>query len=118
MVCQWGISERIGPLVFNRGMEHPFLGRKLATDNTCSEHMAWIIDQEIEKIVKNAEQQADRVVAGHREALDRLAEVLLEEEVLGGKRIDALLTEMGIEVVATLEPEERGKTPDAVPAEA
>jgi cell division protease FtsH len=117
MVCQWGMSERIGPLTFSRGVEHPFLGRKLATDNTFSEHMAWIIDQEIEKIVKS-EQQADQVIAGHRQALDHLADALLEEEVLDGKRIDKLLTDMGLEVVAVTEPEERGKEPDAAPAEA
>jgi cell division protease FtsH len=118
MVCQWGMSERIGPLTFSRGVEHPFLGRKLATDNTFSEHMAWIIDQEIEKIVKSAEQQADQVIAGHRLALDCLADALLEEEVLDGKRIDKLLTEMGLEVVAVTEPEESGKEQDAAPAEA
>ena len=98
MVCQWGMSDKVGPLTFDRGEEHPFLGRKLATSKTFSEQMTWIIDQEIEKIVKGAEQRADQLVAGHREALDSLAEALLEEEVLDGSRVDAILTAAGIEL--------------------
>jgi cell division protease FtsH len=98
MVCQWGMSDKVGPLTFNRGEEHPFLGRKLATSKTFSEQMTWIIDQEIEKIVKDAEQQADRVIADNRKALDKLAAALLEEEVLDRKRVDDLLREVGIEL--------------------
>jgi cell division protease FtsH len=96
MVCQWGMSDKVGPLVFNRGEEHPFLGRKLATSNAFSEQMGWIIDQEIERIVKGAEQQADRLIADHREALDKLAVSLLEEEVLDRNRVDELLRQVGI----------------------
>jgi cell division protease FtsH len=98
MVCQWGMSDRIGPLSFNRGEEHPFLGRKLASDNSFSEHMAWIIDQEIEKIVKAGDQQANDMIAKNLPALTKLAEALLEEEVLDRKRVDVLLREAGIEV--------------------
>ncbi len=96
MVCQWGMSDKVGPMTFDRGEEHPFLGRKLATSKTFSEQMTWIIDQEIEKIVKGAEEQADRLVAEHREVLDSLAEALLEEEVLDGARVDAILASAGI----------------------
>lgn len=96
MVCQWGMSDKVGPMTFDRGEEHPFLGRKLASSKTFSEKMTWIIDQEIEKIIKSAEEQADHLVAGHREALNALAEALLEEEVLDGIRVDAILTSAGI----------------------
>nr|WP_330220622.1 hypothetical protein [Syntrophotalea acetylenica] len=101
MVCQWGMSERIGPMSFSRGEEHPFLGRKLASDNSFSEHMAWIIDQEIEKIVKTGEQQADEIIGGNLFALGKLAEALLEEEVLDSRRVDEVLREAGIEVKST-----------------
>lgn len=96
MVCQWGMSEKVGPMTFDRGEEHPFLGRKLATSKTFSEQMTWIIDQEIEKIVKGAEERADRLVADHQEALNNLAEALLEEEVLEGASVDAILISAGI----------------------
>ena len=96
MVCQWGMSERIGPMTFDRGEEHPFLGRKLASDNSFSEHMAWIIDQEIEKIIKQAEGRADQIITEHRAALDRLADTLLEEEVMDRERIKQVLAEVGL----------------------
>lgn len=98
MVCQWGMSERVGPMSINRGEEHPFLGRKLASDNSFSEHMAWIIDQEIEKVVKTGEQQADEIIGNNLPALKKLAEVLLEEEVLDNKRVDEVLRESGVEI--------------------
>jgi len=96
MVCQWGMSEKIGPVTFTRGEEHPFLGRKLATEKTFSEQMAWLIDQEIEKIVKKGEETADRLIGEYGPALKRLASALLEEEVLERQRIDEILLESGI----------------------
>ena len=96
MVCQWGMSDKVGPMTFDRGEEHPFLGRKLATSKTFSEQMTWIIDQEIEKIIKGAEEQADNLMADHQEALNALAEALLEEEVLDGTRVDAILSAAGV----------------------
>ena len=52
MVCQWGMSEKVGPVTFTRGEEHPFLGRKLAEEKVFSEAMAWKIDQEITAIIR------------------------------------------------------------------
>ncbi len=97
MVCQWGMSDVIGPLSYSRGEEHPFFGRKLATEKTFSEQTAWLIDKEIEKIVKEGESRAQAVVAGHLEVLDRLAAALLEEEVLDGNRVDKILRQAGVE---------------------
>jgi cell division protease FtsH len=91
MVCQWGMSEKIGPVTFSRGEEHPFLGMKLAQEKTFSEHMAWLIDQEIAQIIKSAEDKAEELISSHRVKLDALAEALLEEETLDGNRIDAIL---------------------------
>jgi cell division protease FtsH len=91
MVCQWGMSEKIGPVTFSRGEEHPFLGMKLAQEKTFSEQMAWLIDQEIAEIIKEAENKADELVSSHRKKLDAIAEALLEEETLDGKRISEIL---------------------------
>jgi len=95
MVCQWGMSEKIGPMTFSRGEEHPFLGRKLATDKTFSEQMAWIIDQEIEKIVKEGAQRAEKVISENLNLLEKLAEALLEEEVLDNNRVEQILASAG-----------------------
>ncbi|HMN02692.1 MAG TPA: ATP-dependent zinc metalloprotease FtsH [Geobacter anodireducens] len=91
MVCQWGMSDKIGAMTFSRGEEHPFLGRKLAEEKTFSEQMAWLIDQEIAAIIKEAEQKADDVIANNRGKLNALVDALMEEETLDGKRIDEVL---------------------------
>ncbi|QSV45609.1 ATP-dependent zinc metalloprotease FtsH [Geobacter benzoatilyticus] len=91
MVCQWGMSEKIGAMTFSRGEEHPFLGRKLAEEKTFSEQMAWLIDQEIAAVIKEAETIAEGIIAGNREKLDILADALIEEETLDGRRVDQLL---------------------------
>ncbi|HEY6837691.1 MAG TPA: ATP-dependent zinc metalloprotease FtsH, partial [Geobacteraceae bacterium] len=93
MVCQWGMSDKIGAMTFSRGEEHPFLGRKLAEEKTFSEEMAWLIDQEIAAIIKGAEGTAERIVAENRHKLDALARALLDEETLDGKRVDEVLAE-------------------------
>jgi cell division protease FtsH len=91
MVCQWGMSEKIGAMTFSRGEEHPFLGRKLAEEKTFSEEMAWMIDQEITAIIKDAENKAEGLVSANRTKLDNLANALFEEETLDGKRVDEIL---------------------------
>jgi cell division protease FtsH len=91
MVCQWGMSDKIGAMTFSRGEEHPFLGRKLAEEKSFSEEMAWLIDQEIGVIIKDAEEKASELVGAHRAELDALARALLEEETIEGVRIDEIL---------------------------
>ena len=91
MVCQWGMSDKIGAMTFSRGEEHPFLGRKLAEEKTFSEEMAWLIDQEIGAIIREAEKRADELVAANRDKLDALAKALIEEETLEGKRVDEII---------------------------
>ena len=91
MVCQWGMSEKIGAMTFSRGEEHPFLGRKLAEEKSFSEEMAWRIDQEIASIIRKAEQQAEELLSANRAKLDLLAEALQAEETLDGKRVDEII---------------------------
>jgi len=91
MVCQWGMSEKIGPMTFPRGEEHPFLGMKLAEEKTFSEEMAWLIDQEIAALIRGAEGKSLELVSANRSKLDALAAALLEEETLDGGRVDEIL---------------------------
>ena len=91
MVCQWGMSEKIGAITFSRGEEHPFLGRKLAEEKTFSEEMAWRIDQEIASFISTAEQQAGELLGANRAKLDLLAEALQSEETLDGARVDEII---------------------------
>ncbi|HEX9023530.1 MAG TPA: AAA family ATPase, partial [Geobacteraceae bacterium] len=91
MVCQWGMSDKIGAVTVTRGEEHPFLGRKLAEEKTFSEEMAWLIDQEIAVLIRDAEKKADDLVAANRASLDALAGALMEEETLEGARVDEIM---------------------------
>jgi cell division protease FtsH len=91
MVCQWGMSEKVGAITFSRGEEHPFLGRKLAEEKSFSEAMAWRIDQEMALFIGKAEQQADEILRANRAKLDLLAEVLQTEETLDGSRVDEII---------------------------
>jgi len=93
MVCQWGMSERIGPLSFSRGEEHPFLGLKLASEKTFSDKTAWLIDKEIEKLVNTAQDCAEQVLSENREVLQALADSLMEEETLDKERLKAFFEE-------------------------
>ena len=91
MVCNWGMSEKLGPIMFKQGEEHPFLGRELAQQKDFSEHTQQVIDEEIQKIVLAMEQKAESLIYDNRTKLDALAEALLENETLDKKQIDWIL---------------------------
>jgi len=92
MVCQWGMSDRLGPLSYPRGEEHPFLGRKLATEKVFSERTAWRIDQEIEKLIDLAENYATQALDANREILETLAQNLFDEETLDIARLEDIFS--------------------------
>jgi cell division protease FtsH len=96
MVAQWGMSEKVGPVNLGRGEEHPFLGRDLAMPKRYSEEMAWIMDQEIRKLMNEAEAKALEILKANRHILDPLAEALIKEEVLDKDAIDRIVTDAGV----------------------
>ncbi len=93
MVAQWGMSDKVGPLSLGRGEEHPFLGRELSQPKRYSEDMAWLMDQEIRRLIIEAETKADEILAAKRKVLDRLAETLIKEEVLDREDVDRIIDE-------------------------
>lgn len=93
MVAQWGMSDTIGPVNLGRGEEHPFLGMELAQPKRYSEEMAWLMDQEIQKLLQEAEARATEILLKNRDRLDRLAEALMEEEMLDKVEIDMIMRE-------------------------
>jgi cell division protease FtsH len=115
MVCQWGMSDRVGPVTYNRGEEHVFLGKKIAQDKTWSEQMGWIIDQEVEAIVRGAEKHADQLLADNREILDRLAAALVEREELNSVEINLVIA--GEELPAKEEEPAPKEEPKPTPSE-
>jgi len=91
MVTHWGMSERIGPMAFRHGEEHPFLGKEMAEPREYSEHTAQIIDEEIARILREAETQAESRLMEHRQKLDLLAAALEKEETLDETQLEELL---------------------------
>jgi cell division protease FtsH len=91
MVCQWGMSEKLGPVTFRQGEPHPFLGREIADQRDFSEQTAWIIDQEIRKIIGDMEKNAEETLESNSEALEKIANELLVSETLTNDDIDRLL---------------------------
>ncbi|HEX8948515.1 MAG TPA: ATP-dependent zinc metalloprotease FtsH, partial [Dissulfurispiraceae bacterium] len=93
MVAQWGMSDRVGPLNLGRAEEHPFLGREFGQQKRYSDEMAWLMDQEIRKLIIEAETKAEEILRRERHALDNLAAALMKKEVLDRTEIEHLLRE-------------------------
>jgi cell division protease FtsH len=93
MVCEWGMSARMGPLTFGKREESIFLGKEFARHQDYSESTAVAIDDEIRRFVTAAYDDARRILEDHREALEAITAGLLEHEVLDGDKIYALIAE-------------------------
>ncbi|MDI6839275.1 MAG: ATP-dependent zinc metalloprotease FtsH [bacterium] len=91
MVCEWGMSDAIGPLAFGDRREEIFLGREIAQRRDYSEETARLIDKEINKLVRGAEERAKCIIKDHIEELHKIINSLLEKEVLTGSEIDDIL---------------------------
>ncbi len=92
MVCEWGMSEKLGPLAFGQKEEQIFLGREFAQHRDYSEETAQMIDQEIRTIVTQSYEKAKNILVQNMETLHKLASTLLEKEALDGHQIDAIIT--------------------------
>ena len=90
MVCEWGMSEKIGPLHFGRNEEMVFLGRDFAEHKEYSEQTAVDIDAEVRRIVTENHDRAKQIITANMDKLNVLAETLLEYETLDGSEIDTL----------------------------
>ncbi len=90
MVCEYGMSD-LGPLAFGKNQQEIFLGRDLATQRDFSEDTAIKIDQEVKKFVMTAYQRARNLLTSNREALMRIAQTLLEREVLDASEVKLLI---------------------------
>ncbi len=91
MVCEWGMSEEMGPLTFGKQEEQIFLGREISQRHDYSENTAMQIDTEVKEIVLHSYQQAKDILQEHTEVLTRLAETLLEYETLDFDDIEAVI---------------------------
>jgi cell division protease FtsH len=98
MVCEWGMSDAMGPLSYGKKEEQIFLGREFATHKDYSEETARKIDQEVNRIVMDGYDNTRKLLLDHLDILHRLAAELLEKEVLNAVEIDGILTEYGVSI--------------------
>ena len=90
MVTHWGMSDRLGPTSYRVGEEHVFLGKEIQEQRDFSEGTATIIDEEVQRILTEADEQAFKLIEAHRDKMDRLVEALLLREELMRDEIDAI----------------------------
>jgi cell division protease FtsH len=98
MVCEFGMSERLGPVTLGRKAGPIFLGRDIVEDRNYSETVASEIDKEVRRIVEECYERAKRLLQENRHLLDAIANRLLEKETIDGEELDRLLREMGAPV--------------------
>lgn len=93
MVCEWGMSEKMGPLTFGKREEQIFLGREIAQHKDYSEETAIEIDREVRRIMEEALNKAETLLKDNEYKLDKLASALLERESLNAQEISAIMEE-------------------------
>ncbi|MBU4240062.1 MAG: ATP-dependent zinc metalloprotease FtsH [Actinobacteria bacterium] len=93
MVMEYGMSEKVGPITLGHKQEQVFLGRDFVAEPNYSEEVAFIIDQEVRRLVDEAYQEAKRVITGQRDRLDVIARVLIDKETVDKEELARLLEE-------------------------
>jgi len=95
MVCEWGMSEKLGPMTFGKKEEEIFLGRDFTQKVDYSENTAIEIDAEVRRIIQESYHRAKDLLKANIGLLHKVAGTLLEKEVLDGSEIDAIVREFG-----------------------
>ncbi|MDH3445174.1 MAG: ATP-dependent zinc metalloprotease FtsH [Deltaproteobacteria bacterium] len=95
MVCEWGMSEKLGPMTFGKKEEEIFLGRDFTQKTDYSKNTAIEIDAEIRRMIQDSYHRAKDLLTTNLRLLHKLAEQLLEKEVLDGSEIDAIVAAFG-----------------------
>jgi len=104
MVTHWGMSEKVGPMAFRVGEEHTFLGKEIQESRDFSEGTAQVIDEEVSRILREADQKATELLTTNRNYLDAVTKELAHREELLRTEIEEVLRAHGMEI-----PEEKPK---------
>jgi cell division protease FtsH len=90
MVTQYGMSQKLGPLIFGEKDELVFLGKEIGEQRNYSEEIARQIDHEVRRIIENAHQRAIQLIRENKAKLETIAERLLKEETLDAQTFEAI----------------------------
>ena len=118
MVCEYGMSDEIGPITLGRRHGNPFLGRDLMEDRNYSEEIAEKIDAEVRRIIEDSYNRAVDILSTHREKLDEIAAVLIEKETIERPEFEQLMEGLSPRVKPAPPAEEDGGHPAEPAAEA
>ncbi|MBI5409676.1 MAG: ATP-dependent metallopeptidase FtsH/Yme1/Tma family protein [Nitrospirae bacterium] len=91
MVCEWGMSDKLGPLTFGRREEQIFLGKEITRHKDYSEKTAEEIDEDVKAIIKERYEYAKHLLIENKTSLLKLAQALLDKETLDGPEIEAII---------------------------
>ena len=110
MVCEWGMSEKMGPLTYGTKEEQPFLGKDFATQSNFSDQTAKQIDQEVKTLVMGGYEKATELLKTNLDKLEIMAQALLEHETLNAKEVKNIIEGKNI-----FDDEESGKPQNMKP---
>ena len=102
MICEWGMSDTMGPLNYGKDEEHIFLGREIAKHRDFSEKTAEDIDEELKKLVHGCYEKAKGLLSANINTLHAIANGLLEKETLDGQEIDIIIKDNANDKEASL----------------
>ena len=102
MICEWGMSDKMGPVNYGKDEEHIFLGREIAKHRDFSEKTAQDIDEELRSLVHGCYERAKGLLSANMDALHAIANGLLEKETLDGPEIDIIIKDSGNDKEASL----------------
>jgi cell division protease FtsH len=91
MVCQYGMSDRLGPRSFGDSSGHVFLGKEITRERNYSEETATLIDEEVKRLIDDSHEYAMGLLRDKKDVLDRVAEALVERETLDEQEFHALI---------------------------
>lgn len=91
MVCDWGMSDKLGPINYGKKEEEIFLGREISQHRDYSEHTAILIDEEVKNIINAQMERAEKILRDNIDMLHKLSLSLLEREILDSEEIDKIM---------------------------
>jgi cell division protease FtsH len=97
MVCEWGMSDAMGPLTFGKKEEQIFLGREIAQHQDYSEDTALKIDHEVKRFVTDNYYRSHRILSEHKDTLVKIGDALLAREVLDADQVRRLAAGLPLE---------------------
>ncbi len=114
MVCEYGMSEELGPITLGRRHGNPFLGRDIMEDRNYSEEVAFKIDQEVRRIIESCYDRAVGILTEHRAKMDEISELLLERETIEREEFERLMA--GLSTKRLVQPQGPGDAGGGQPA--